>query len=74
MVGPGRQEAAFFGGLLEVRVVFLESRVDVAEGRGCGRGRANAEAEAVGLVGAVVGVLAGYDGFDGGEGGVAGPG
>lgn len=73
-IGPGGEEAAIFGWRGEVGVVFFEGDVHVFE-RGRGRGRwSDGEAEAVGLIDVVVGVLAEDDGFDGGEGRVAGPG
>ena len=70
---PWREEPALVWRGLVVWVLDLEGFVYVLEGRGRGRGWADREAEAVGLVGAVVGVLACDDDFDGVEGGVAGP-
>lgn len=72
-IGPGGEEAAVSGGRGEVGVVFFDGRVDVFEGGRGGGGGPDGEAEAVGLVEVVVGVLAEDNGFDGGEGGVAGP-
>lgn len=73
-VRPGGQQAAVPGRRGKgVRVLLLEELVDVAEGRGGGGGRADGEAEAVRLVGAVVGVLAQDYAFDRVEGSVAGP-
>ena len=58
-VRPGGQQAAFFGRRFEgVGVFDLEELVDVGEGGGRWGRRADGEAEAVGLVEAVVGVLA----------------
>ena len=74
IVCPGGQEPAFLRRLFEVRIVFLQRDVDVAErGRG-GGGRAHGEAEAVGLVGIVVGILTCDDSLDGVERRVARPG
>jgi hypothetical protein len=72
-VGPWREEAAPVWRRLVVRVVDLECLVDVLEGWWCGCGRADGEAEAVGLVGVVVGVLACDDDLDGIEWCVSGP-
>lgn len=51
----------------------MEGFVDVFEGRGSRSRRSNGEAEAMGLVDVVVGVLAEDNDFDGVERGVAGP-
>lgn len=72
-ISPWGQQTALLRWGLVVWVVDLQRFVDVCEGRGSGCGRADGEGEAVGLVGAVVGVLAGDDDFDGVEGGEAGP-
>ena len=72
-IGPWRQQTALFRWGLVVWVVDLQRFIDVGEGGGSGCGWADGEGEAVGLVGAVVGVLACDDDFDGVEGGVAGP-
>jgi len=72
-IGPEGKETAIFGGRGEVGIVFFDGGVDVFKGGGRGGGGADGEAEAMGLVEVVVGVLAEDDGFDGGEGGVAGP-
>jgi len=72
-VCPGGEETAFVGRRLEGRVVDREGFVNVCEGRGRVDGRADGEAEAVGLVDVVIGVLAEDYGFDCGEGGVSGP-
>ena len=73
-VRPGGQQAAVLGRRGEgVRVLLFQELVDVAEGGGSGGGRADGEAEAVGLVGAVVGVLAEDYAFDRVQGSVAGP-
>ena len=72
-IRPGCEQAAVLRGRREGGVFFLEELVDVLQGRGCGRGWADGEAEAVGLVDVVVGVLA-YDyHFDGWERSMAGP-
>lgn len=71
---PGNEETPVIRGWHKVWVVLFDALVDVDEGRGCAGGWADGEAEAVGLVFVVVGVLADDDGFDGVEGGVAGPG
>lgn len=73
-VRPGSQQPAVPGRRGKgVRVLLFEELVDVAEGGGSGCGGPDGEAEAVGLVGAVVGVLAEDYAFDGVEGRVAGP-
>ncbi len=72
-VGPGGQETAVVGWGFERGVVLLEGLVHVLEGRRRAGGRADGEAEAVGLVDVVVGVLAEDDGFDCIEGGMARP-
>jgi hypothetical protein len=72
-IGPRCKQTALLRRGLVVWVVDLQRFVDVCEGGGSGCGWADGEGEAVGLVGAVVGVLAGYDDFDGVEGGEAGP-
>lgn len=72
-VCPGGEQAAFVRWGFEGWIVLFQRDVDVFETwRGWG-GRADGEAEAVGLVNVVVRVLAYDDGFDGVEGGVAGP-
>ncbi len=71
--GPGREQSSVFGRRDEGRVVLLEGRVHVLEGGWSGRGRAHREAEAVGLVVVVVGVLAYDDALDRVEGRIAGP-
>lgn len=73
-VGPGREQAAVLGRRGEVWVVLFEAFVDVLEGGRSWSRRADGEAEAVGLVEVVVGVLADDDGFDGWEGCVTRPG
>jgi len=72
-VCPWGEEAPVLGGRDEGRIVFFDGDVDVLERGWGGGGGADGEAEAVGLVEVVVGVLAEDDGFDGVEGGVAGP-
>lgn len=72
-VGPRRQKTTFVRRRVEGRVIFLQSGVDVLERRWGGCWGTNGEAEAVGLVEVVVGVLAEDDGFDGGERCVTGP-
>ena len=57
-IGPWRQQTALFRWGLVVWVVDLQRFIDVGEGGGSGCGWADGEGEAVGLVGAVVGVLA----------------
>ena len=56
-----------------VRVFFLEKFIDVCEGRGRRGRRADGEAETVGLIWTMVGILAEDDAFDGIERCVAGP-
>jgi hypothetical protein len=70
---PGDEKAAVVGGCDEVGVTLFDALVDVDEGGGCACGWSDGEAEAVGLVVVVVGVLANYYCFDGVEGGVSGP-
>ena len=72
-IRPRSQQPAVLGRRREGRVVLLDGRIDVLQGRRRGRRRADGEAQPVGLVDVVVGVLAENDGFDGGEGRVAGP-
>ena len=72
-IGPGREEAAVLGRGLEVGIIFLESGVHVLQAWRGGCWRTDGEAETVGLVDVVVGVLAEDDGFDGWEGCVTGP-
>ena len=67
-ISPWRQQATLVRRSFVIRVLFLESFVDVLEGRRSGVGWTDGEAEAVGLVGAVVGILACDDNFDGVEG------
>lgn len=58
-VCPGGEQASVLGRRFEaLGVFFLEELVDIYEGWRRRGGRADREAEAVGLVGAVVGVLA----------------
>lgn len=72
-VSPGRQQTPVIWRGFERGVVFLQCDVDVLQGWGCtGRG-SHGEAEAVGLIGAVVGILAQDDCLDSVEGGVARP-
>jgi len=73
-VGPWRQQTAPFRRLLELWVVLLEGYVDVLERRRSGGRGPDGKAEAVGLVRAVVRVLACDYGFDCVEGCVARPG
>lgn len=73
MVGPGGKEPAVVGWGFESGIIVLESFVHVLKGRRRAGGWADREAEAVGLVDVVVGVLAEDDGFDCVEGGVARP-
>ena len=72
-VCPWGEEAAVLGRRGESRVVVFEGYVNVFQGGWRGDGGANGEAETVGLVEVVVGVLADDDDFDGVEGGVSGP-
>lgn len=66
-ISPGCEETALVWRGLVVGIIDLEGFVDVLE-RGWGRCRwADGEAEAVGLIRAVVGVLACDDDFDGVE-------
>jgi hypothetical protein len=72
-VSPWCQQSALVGRRLVIWILLLECFVDVLEGWRRGVGRTNGEAEAVSLVGAVVGVLAcDYD-LDGVEGCVPRP-
>lgn len=73
VIRPRRQQTAVLRGRAELGIVFLEGFVDVLEGWWSGRGRSDGEAETVGLVYVVVGVLAEDYGFDSGEGCMAGP-
>lgn len=73
-VCPGSEETAVLGGRSKGWIVLFQGDVDVLEGRGSGGGRTHGEAEAVGLVVVVVGILAEDDGFHGVERCVAGPG
>lgn len=66
-VRPWRQQTALIGWSLEVGVVFLEGLVDVLEGWWGVSRWADGEAEPVGLIGAVIGILTGDDGLDGVE-------
>lgn len=70
---PGGEQAAVVRGRDEVGIALFDALVDVDEGGRCACGWADGEAEAVGLVVVVVGVLADYYRFDGVEGGVSGP-
>lgn len=72
-VGPWRQQAAILRRCFEVRVIFLQRNVDVFERGGSGRGRADGEAETVGLVDVVVRILTKDDGLDCVERRVTGP-
>lgn len=72
-VGPRGKETAVVGWGFERGVVLLEGLVHVLEGRRRAGGWADGEAEAVGLVDVVVGVLAQDDGFHCVEGGMARP-
>lgn len=72
-IRPRCEKTAVVGWGRECGVVFLQGGVDVFERRRGGRRRADGEAEPVGLVEVVVGVLAEDDGFDGVEGRVARP-
>jgi hypothetical protein len=74
LLSPGSEETPVIRGCHEVRVVLFDALVDVDQRGGCAGGWADGEAEAVGLVVVVVGVLADDDGFDSVEGGVSGPG
>lgn len=73
-IRPRCEKPAVVGWGRECGVVFLQRNIDVLERRRCGRRRADGEAETVGLVEIVIGVLAEDDGFDGVEGRVARPG
>ena len=73
LFGPGCEKAASFGWRIEGRVVVFELFEHVLERGGSGRGWAHGEAEAVGLVVVVVGVLSEHYNFDGVKGGVSGP-
>ena len=58
-IGPGSQQAAAIGRRLKgIRVFVFEELVYILEGRWGDSGRADGEAEAVGLVVVMVGVLA----------------
>ncbi len=72
-VGPGGQETAIVGWGFERGVVLREGLVHVLEGRRRADGRADGEAEAVGLVDVVVRVLTKDDGFDCVKGSMARP-
>lgn len=72
-LGPGNEQTPIIRGCHEIRVVLFDALVDVYQRGGCASGWADGEAEAVGLVVVVVGVLADNDGLDGVEGGVSGP-
>jgi hypothetical protein len=63
-IGPWGQQTAPVWRRLVVRIVDLEGFVDVLERWWCWRWRANGETETVGLVGAMVGVLACDDNLD----------
>lgn len=73
-IGPRCEKPAVVGWGRECGVVLLQGDVDILERRGRGRRGADGEAEAVGLVEVVIGVLAEDDGLDGVEGRVARPG
>lgn len=73
-VCPWGQEASSVGWSVKGGVVLLDGFVDVLERRWSWCGWADREAEAVGLVEVVVGVLADDDGFHGGKGCMTGPG
>ena len=73
-IRPWGQQPTVLGWGCEGRVVLLDGGVNVLQGGRRGSGWADGEAEPVGLVQIVVGVLTEDDGFDGGKGGVAGPG
>lgn len=72
-IRPRGEESTVAGWRLESRIVVAEGGVDVFERGGCRGGGPDGEAETVGLVVVVVGVLAEDHGFDGGERGVSGP-
>ena len=73
-VCPRGEQTSFLRRSFEaVRVLFLEKFIDVCEGRGRRCGRADREAETVGLVWTMVRILAENDAFDGIERCVAGP-
>jgi len=59
-ISPWCEETAFIGGSDKIRVVFFERDEDIFKGGGCGCRWIDREAEAVGLVGSMVGILA-YD-------------
>lgn len=63
-VRPWSQQATLVWRRLVVWVLFLETFVDVLERRGSGIRRADGEAETMGLIWPVIGVLAYDDGFD----------
>lgn len=72
-VSPRGEQAAVVGRSFEKRVILFERFVYIFEGRGSGCWCTHGEAEAVGLVEVVIGVLADDDGFDSGEGSMSGP-
>lgn len=62
-IRPRRKKSAVVGWGCECGVVLLQGYVNVLERRGCGRRRADGEAETVSLVEVVIGVLTDDDGF-----------
>ena len=71
---PRGEQTSFLRRRFEaVGILFLEKFIDVCEGWGRRGGRADGEAETVGLVWTMVGILAEDDAFDGIERCVAGP-
>jgi hypothetical protein len=72
-LGPRDQQSSFVGWCLEIGVVFLERNVYVLERWGSRGGCLDREAEAMGLIGAVVGVLSCNYGFHGVKGCVSRP-
>lgn len=72
-VGPGRQESAVLRRWAEGRVVALDRLVDVLERRRGGCWRPHGETETVGLIWAMVRILAHHDGTDGVQGSMSRP-